>query len=101
MNAVLARAYEVIFDLKPVPRMSDWMMALMILNKFDVPKLGEELAKQCIFQIVNHIEYPNNGITQTVVGQAEGLATELWDGLPDEPHMNQIAHLENVYSPRN
>jgi hypothetical protein len=99
MNEVLGRAYMFIFGIRPPSSLPDWLMAEMILNKFDVPKLGEELAKQCIFQIVNHISYPDHATTRLVVGHAENLATELWDELPDEPHMAQIAYLERIFKP--
>ncbi len=96
MDQTLSRAYKIIFEVEPGLGMEDWQIAEKLLEHFDVPKLGEELAKECIHKIVNHIKYPDRGMTTRIVGRAEGFASELWDELPDEPHMAEIERLEFV-----
>lgn len=98
METILREAYKIIFNKDP-KGLEDWQVADELLEGFDVPKLGEELAKECIHKIVNYIDYPDRETQIKIVGRAEGLAKELWDELPDEPHMNEIRHLE--YSDKN
>lgn len=92
-NEILDEASMKIFG--KVFDFEDWQIAELIIHNFSVPSLGEELAKQVIFKVVNHTIYPNQEITTSVVGHAESLATELFDGLSDEPHMAQLEWLEN------
>jgi hypothetical protein len=94
MVATLTEAYRKTFGWEPGD-MADWQIAERLMDNFNVPLLGEGLAKQCIFRIVNHIHYPDRETTTRIVLRAEGFASELWDELPDEPHMAEIAHLEN------
>lgn len=96
MNEILVKAFEIIFGVKPDRDIAEWQVAQMVLDNFNGPKLGEVLAKRCLAQIVGYIYYPNNIITKMIVGHAENLATELWDELPAEPHMDQIIYLENT-----
>lgn len=96
MDTILKKAYKIIFETDPTLGMRDWQIAEKILDEFNVPKLGE-LAKECIFRMVNHIVYPDRETTSRIVGRAEGFASEIWDELPDEPHMNQIAWLERRF----
>ena len=69
-------------------------IARAVLDGFDVGKLGEESAKEALFEIVNWTNFPNNETTQELVGRAEGLISELL-GIEDEPHMDHIAVIEN------
>ena len=94
MDQALSRAYKIIFETEPEAGAEDWQIAEKLLDRFDIRKLGEELAKECVHRIVNHIEYPDLEITRRIVGRAEGLASELWDDLPDEPHMAEIERKE-------
>lgn len=96
MDQTLSRAYKIIFETEPEPGMENWQIAEKLLDRFSVPKLGEELAKECIFRIVNHVRYPDRETTVRIVGRAEGFASELWDELPDEPHMAEIERLEHL-----
>ena len=90
----LNEAYEILFNHSPNSALSDWQIAEAVLDNFNVPKLGEKLAKECIYQVVNHIAYPDQESTRRIVSRAEGFATELWDDLPDEPHMAEIEYKE-------
>jgi len=72
-------------------------MAELLMDNFNVPELGEDLAKEVIFRVTNHVEYPNSETTQEIVIRAERKATELFDGLSDEPHMDDIAWEETKY----
>jgi hypothetical protein len=90
MDSILSEAYDLIFSRRPPEHMPDWQLAERILDTFNVPLLGEELARRCIFRIVNHIEYPDRQTTVRLVGRAESYAGELWPDLSDEPHMADI-----------
>ncbi len=94
MDQTLSRAYKIIFETEPESGIKDWQIAEKLLEHFNIPKLGEELAKECIHRIVNHIKYPDMETTKRVVGRAEGFASELWDELPSEPHMAEIERKE-------
>lgn len=93
MGDTLCRAYGITFGKDPTG-LEDWQIAEALMDHFNVPLLEEELAKKCIFKIVNHIGYPDRETTTRIVLRAEGFATELWPELPDEPHMAEIAFLE-------
>ena len=66
-----------------------------------MPKLSEDLAKECIFRIVNHTSFPDDELTRHIVGLAEDKAVELFPELEGiDPHMDVIAHLEIKYYER-
>ena len=96
-DPTLREAYEIIFAAAPDASAETWQIAEAILDNFDVPKLGEDLARRCIFRIVNHVHYPDRLTTTRLVGRAESFATELWDDLPDEPHMADLEVKEYSY----
>ena len=98
MNQTLARAYKVIFDHEPAVDFKDWQIAAQILHEWNVPKMGEDLAKECIFTIVNHIKYPSEATTKLIVGEAEHRGVELFPeiGIHD-PSMDVYEWLENKY----
>lgn len=94
---LLKEAYKKIFKTEP-DNLEEWEIARDIINNWNVPVLGEELAKQVIFRIVNHIQYPSKEITGEVVLKAENFATELFgDEVSDEPHMAELERLETRY----
>ena len=90
-NPVLVKAYEIIFG-KP-PEMPDWWTAEKLMEHFDVPKLGERLAAQCLFEIVDGIHYPDRESTTRIVGRAEGFLSEIFPELNQEPHMSEIGRM--------
>ncbi len=94
MDQTLSRAYKIIFEAEPESGAKDWQIAEKLLGRFDIRKLGEKLAKECIHKIVNYISYPDRETTTRIVGRAEGLASELWDDLPDEVHMADLERKE-------
>lgn len=93
MDATLQLAYGKLWPSTDLP-IADWLMAEAILERFSVRVLGECLAKECIFRIVNHLEYPSQDVCTRIVLRAEGFASELWDDLPDEPHMAELERKE-------
>ena len=109
MDDVLLKAYKVLFDEEPETGASTWEVAKEILKEWDVPKLGEDLAKECIFRIVLHVQYPNKELTEEIVGDAEDKAGELFEEIAklglssyDRVHWDIIAELEHkFYSERN
>ena len=94
MDSILTRAYKITFDSDPPEGAVDWQLADALMSNSNVPKLGEDLAKQVIFRAVNHVFYPDRTTTERIVGTAEGFAPELWGDLSDEPHMADIARKE-------
>lgn len=93
---ILTEAYKKIFGVDPVD-LQTWEIARAVINDFDVPKIGEELARKVILEIVNHVKFPTNKLTKKVVGHAENLATELFDKFNKpgkEPHMAEFEYLE-------
>src|SRR5216684_3976468 len=94
MDATLAKAYRIITGRSPLPDMADWEIAEVVLQRLDISKTGETLAKECIFRIVNHIDFPSKELTTQIVGRAELFASELWDDLGDEPHMAELERKE-------
>ncbi len=105
MNTILKQAYIQTEGREPDPSLVDWQLAEALVNNFRVPVLGEELAKEVIFQIINHVlVYPDRATTTRIVGKAEALASELFsgEGISDEPHMADIEHLEReAYEDKN
>ena len=65
MDSVLTRAYKITFDSDPPEGAVDWQLADALMSNFNVPKLGEDLAKQVVFRAVNHVFYPDK-TTSTV-----------------------------------
>lgn len=61
-------------------------------------KIGEELALETLFEIINHTDFPTTEITYKIVGKAEDLITEF---LPEtsehDPHMDVVEFLERQY----
>ena len=101
---ILSEAYEKKFGKKP-ENLKEWQIAEILMSPegWDVPLWGERLAKLVIFQTVNHVVYPNNEKTIEVVLSAENKATELFSELnqtTDEPHMADLAVLEEKYYER-
>ena len=94
MDTTLKEAYVAIFGRDPPASTEDWQLADTIIENWDVPKIGENSAKQVIFRVVNHTHYPDNSTSQRVLGRALAFATELWNDLPDEPHVAQIEYKE-------
>ena len=52
MDSVLTRAYKITFDSDPPEGAVDWQLADALMSNSNVPKLGEDLAKQVIFRAV-------------------------------------------------
>ncbi|MGD0977474.1 MAG: hypothetical protein ABR875_04270 [Minisyncoccia bacterium] len=93
---ILIKGYKAIFGKEP-EKMESWELAREIINNFDVSKMGEELAREVIFEVANRVNFPTTEMTREIVGHAENLATELFDELNKsgkEPHMAEIEHLE-------
>lgn len=94
MNQILKEAYTKITGQEPAETMKDWELADYLANSFNYRVLGEDLAKQMIFTIVNHVhDYPDDETTKRIVGKAEGIAEEM--GIVDEGHMADIEAAEN------
>lgn len=101
MDQALSQAYKILLDRYPDNDMPEWMVASEVTNKWDTRLLGEDLARECIFRIVNHTIFPTQDKTREIVGIAESRATELFPELEGvDPHMDVMAHLERIYHER-
>lgn len=67
----LPKAYRILFGQYPYPTMEEWEIAADILNNWNVPALGEELAEWCTSRIIVWTEFPSEILTRKYVGIAE------------------------------
>ena len=98
MNSTLKKGYQIIFGKEPEVHKQEWQVAEEIMNNFNVPKLGEDMAKEVLFEVILHVPYPDIEITHRIVGRAEGFAEELFEELVEhDAHMDAIEVLERKY----
>ncbi|MDP2934836.1 MAG: hypothetical protein Q8N59_03675, partial [bacterium] len=91
-------AYRKLFSKEPKQGVELWRLAKKVLSNWDVPKIGEELAIETLFEIINRTEFPDVETTHEIVGRAENKITEFLPELSEhDPHMDVIAYLENKY----
>lgn len=94
----LVQTYKKLFDKEPKTETKEWRLARKIISNWDVPKIGEELALETLFEIINHTDYPNAEITHEIVGKAEDLISEFLPELTEhDAHMDVIEYLERKY----
>ncbi len=68
------------------------------MGNFNVPKLGQDLAKEVLFDIILHVPYPDVETTHRIVYKAESFAEELFPELEGhDAHMDVIEGLERKY----
>lgn len=101
-DTILAQAYQVLNNQKSGPEMENWQAAADILEHWDVPKLGEELAREVIFQIVLDTQFPdrdgNMETTKKFVHDAEHKGIELFPEIGDrDPSHDLYAVLRQKY----
>lgn len=99
MDKAILRAYTIINGSEPALEMAEWQAAEYILNNMDVPRLGEDLAKECLFRIINYTSFPDRELTRSIVGVAEEKISEFYPelGIQDHVHMDVVAELERKY----
>lgn len=96
--STLTKAYQIIFDKEPEVEKAEWQVAKEIIENWNVPKLGEDFAKECLFEIILHVPFPNEETTKEVVGRAEDFAEELFEELAGhDAHMDAVEVLERKY----
>ena len=94
----IVAVYKKLFNKEPEPNAEQWRLAREIIKKWDVPKIGEELALETLFEIINHTHFPDDETTQEIVGRAEELITEFLPELSEhDPHMSVIEFLEGKH----
>lgn len=94
----IVQAYKKLFDKEPEAEGEEWRLAKKLVSHWDVPKIGEELALEALFEIINHTNYPDAEITHRIVGRAEDLISEFLPELSEhDAHMDVIAYLEKKY----
>jgi hypothetical protein len=104
INPLVLRAYKTIHGSDPAPEELEWEVVKNVLGNWDVPKLGEELASEFLFEVILHLVYPENGPanekTKEIVGPAEEKIIELFPqvGYQDgHIHWDDVADLERGY----
>ncbi|MFZ5559246.1 MAG: hypothetical protein ACOZAL_00410 [Patescibacteria group bacterium] len=91
-------AYKKLFNKEPEAETEEWRLAQKIVSHWNVPKLGEELALETLFEILNHTDYPDTETTHRIVGRAENLISEFLPELSEhDAHMDVIEFLERKY----
>ena len=94
----IKKAYKIIFGKESDIEKADWQIADELMNKFIVRDLGDDLAKECLFEIILHIPFPSTETTHRIVGKAENIAEELFEELAGhDAHMATIEALEWKY----
>ena len=83
----LREIYRDLFDREAACELAEWQIAKAILENFNVPKIGEDEAREALLLIINYVKFPSLETTIKIIGWAEAKATELWPELPEEPHM--------------
>lgn len=79
-------------------RLWPWQKTELVLEKFDVPRLGEELAAKVLCEIITTVHFPNDAISYRNVLRAESLLAEVLDINPDhEIHMDEVEIIENQF----
>ena len=101
-DKVLIEAYRTLCGHSPDQEMEDWQLVPEILNRWNVPKLGENFAREIIFEIVLHTQFPdenaNMEITKAYVHDAEQKGVELFPEIGDrDPSMDLYAVIEQEY----
>lgn len=69
------------------------------MENFNIPLLGDELAKDVILEAVNSTQYPDKETLHEVVGLAEGFASEIFTEYDKhenaEPHMAELEWIQH------
>lgn len=97
MDSAANRAFKKIFSKEPED-LEQWELAQQVLKNFNIPLLGDELAKDVILEAVNSTKYPNRETLHEVVGLAEGFASEIFAEYDKhenaEPHMAELEWIQ-------
>lgn len=95
----LTEAYKLIHKKEPI-ELKDWEIAKAIIEVLDdsgwVP---DSLAKECVYEIVHSVDYPDNATRINIVSFAEEKARAVFPELSniDEVHMDQIDFVYNKW----
>lgn len=95
----MKEAYLLIHKKEP-EKMEDWEIASRIIEVLDdINWVPDDLAKECIFEIVNNVNYPNNETRMNIVLMAEEKTKSIFPELAniDEIHMDQIDFYYNKW----
>ncbi len=98
MIECLYKAYISVHGKEPAG-LADWEIAKAILEVLDAPEwLSNELARECIYQIVQVVEYPDDEVRIRIVAQAEESARDIFPELKNVSggiHMDLIGYLHD------
>jgi hypothetical protein len=95
----LIQAYLLIHGKKP-KNLEEWQIAQAITEVLDDPQwMPSDLAKECVFRIVQVISYPDEETRKRTVLMAEEKARGVFPSLSkiDEVHMDQIEYAYNKW----
>lgn len=97
MDQILKDGYTKIAGHEPNSDMKDSELARWLMDNWDPRLTGEDLAKECLFRIINHTIFPTPEITREIVEMAESRIGELIDIGEHDPHMAFVEVLERNY----
>lgn len=91
----LDKAYSLIRG-KDVGDLKDWQKAQTVIEVLgDANWLPADLSKECLYNIVHTVSYPDKETKTRIILQAEGKAGDVFSELSsvDEVHMDQIEYV--------
>lgn len=94
-DQTLCDAYLVLFGKDPHPVLNNWQIAAMVMEAFDLPVMGKELAKKCILVICNHLKSTSEA-EQDVVEMALHSGRHFWPQIPFEVLLSHMPALEET-----
>lgn len=76
--------------------LAEWEYAGVVLDNFNVPMIGEELAFEFLLDVINYVPFPSY-IKRKYVGKAEAYIEEMLNLSGDhEIHMEEAAVMEQM-----
>ena len=78
MNDILIEAYKKLHGGEEPMETEEYHVASKILDEWNVPKLGEDLAKETLFSILKYTPFPSPALSDSIQGRAEEKIMELY-----------------------
>jgi hypothetical protein len=99
MDSAIKEAFRIIYKQEP-EGLERWEIAKKVMDKFGDTRLGYDLAREVVLEIINRTEYPNPEIRQELVGHAVNLATEFFPEFNSranaEPHISEFERMDRI-----
>jgi len=95
----LKRAYMLVHNKEP-ENLADWEIVQKIVEVLgDQNWIPSDLARECLYNIVHSVDYPDKDTKKNLVLMAEDAARSIFPELSsvEEVHMDQIEYLYNKW----